>query len=288
MPENDFPEQKTSESNSLPFEKDPQIALNLQHIEINGISGPLVIFFGPRNIGKTVTLLRLCTHIAHYDIRPDETFRTDDQYQDTIKTFEEVRRNLKFAPSATGNINFLLLNVTHMGSRFCQILEAPGEHFFDEENPGKDYPVYLNKIINSDYRKVYVIFFSLDMFKKDQDKFNYTSKIGRLLRERVNSKRDRVVIVCNKADLQPFMNAGKPVEREFRDALYKQDTFRLLYDTLEKGGFGHIPFVPFSAGSFIDDGEGKFAFALSDKQYPARLWQEIHNSIEGKAWWKIW
>ncbi len=140
----------------------PENQTNLQHIRVNNISGPLVVFFGPRNIGKTVTLLRLCTYISKYEIRPDESFRTDKaEYKRTIDVFNTVRQNTDFAPSATGTIDFLLLNVTYNGNKFCQILEAPGEHFFDVKKPSVEYPSYLNQILNSDYKKAFVFFFEL-------------------------------------------------------------------------------------------------------------------------------
>src|SRR5690349_5782717 len=60
--------------------------LNVQRIDTLRITGPLVIFFGPREIGKTVTLLRLCTYLrSKYEIRADQNFRTDDGYPETTR-----------------------------------------------------------------------------------------------------------------------------------------------------------------------------------------------------------
>jgi len=268
----------------------PENQINLEHIQVNNISGPLVVLFGPRNVGKTVTLLRLSTYINKYDISLDENFRTDKaEYKKTVDAFKRIRQNLQFAPAATGNIDFLLLNVTYQGNRFCQILEAPGEHYFNAENPNKEYPTYLNQILNADYPKVFIFFFELNMFKSDQDRKNYADKIADLVKNRVSAKRNRVIIVCNKCDLQPFLRDGRPVESEYRNALYTHDSFNKLSDVLNKSGFGKIPFVPFSAGTFNDDGTGKLAFALSPEHFPQRLWREIEYCIHGsKPWWKFW
>jgi hypothetical protein len=262
---------------------------NLQHIRINDISGPLVVLFGPRDIGKTVTLIRLCNYISRYEIKPNINFRTDRaEYKRTVDTFEAIRKDVHFAPGATGTINFLLLDVTYQGNNFCQILEAPGEHFFEAQNPNKDYPAYFHQILNSKYRKVFLFFFELNMFDSDQDRQNYANKLALLTREKIDSRRDRVIIVCNKCDLQPYIRNGKPIDAEFKNALYKREAFSGLKDILSKSGFGRVPFLPFSAGAFTDDGRGRLAFAPSPEHYPQRLWNEIHECIVGTPWWKVW
>src|ERR1044072_7234773 len=70
-------------------------------ININNISGPLVVFFGPRDIGKTVALLRLCTYLNKYDITVDEGFRSDvNAYKSTVDAFNKLRSDTTFAPKA--------------------------------------------------------------------------------------------------------------------------------------------------------------------------------------------
>lgn len=263
------------------------IPINPNDIRINNIEGPLVVFFGPKSIGKTVTLLRLCNYISKYDITPEPNFRTDDQYPTIIREFEKLRRTLQFAPGATGLVNFLLLNVTYRGEKFCQILEAPGEHFFDPELPHNQYVNYFNEILNRSYRKVFVFFFSINMFRTDQDRRNYADKIARLVNERVISARDRVIIVCNKCDENPYIVNGKPVTKQFKDALYKHEAFGLLEEVLKRSGLGRISFIPFSAGTFVPTGIDQYAFSLSPDHYPEKLWREIHECVEGEPWWRF-
>jgi hypothetical protein len=266
--------------------------INVQHIQTAEITGPLVIFYGPREIGKTVTLLRLCNYIHRYDIRPDEGFRTDrESYQRTITAFETLRRDPQFAPGLTGVVDFLLLNVTYDGNNFCQILEAPGEHFYDRGRPNDVYPRYMNRILDAEYRKIFVFFFELNMFNSDTDFTNYANKIARLVNERINARRDRIILVCNKSDLHPYFVGGKPVVREYRQKLYSHSSFRQLRDVLGKSGFSRITFVPFSAGSFNDDGSGRLAFTFSPEHYPKAMWNAIHDSVSGSMWpsWlRIW
>lgn len=269
----------------------PQVPgeVNLQRIDTQRITGPLVVFFGPREIGKTVTLLRLCTYIrSSYQVSPDQGFRTDDAYPVTTSAFETLLGNMQLAPEATGNINFLLLNITHDGHRFCQFLESPGEHFFERLNPKAPYPTYLNKILAEDYMKVFVFFFELDMFKSDSDLRNYSDKIARLVSEKISSRRDHVVILCNKSDLHPHFKGGMPIKSEYKKALYDHPSFRSLKEALRHSGFRYVPFVPFSAGAFNADGTGRLAFALSPEHYPKAAWREIYESIQGRPWWKFW
>ncbi len=286
--ENDF-RTETAPELVAPISANPETQVDLQHIRINDISGPLVVLFGPRSVGKTVTLIRLCNYISRYEIRPSENFRTDkSEYRKTIDTFERLRRDTQFAPVATGTINFLLLDVTYQGNKFCQFLEAPGEHFFDAEDPTRAYPAYFNQILSSGYRKVFLFFFELNMFNSDQDRKNYADKIALLTRERISARRDRVIIVCNKSDLQPFIRNGKPIESEYKNALYQSAAFARLKDVLKTSGFKRIPFVAFSAGTFTQDAAGRLVFAASPEHYPQRLWREIHECVEGRPWWKIW
>lgn len=266
-----------------------QAEINLERINILRITGPLVVFFGPREIGKTVTLLRLCAHIrSRYDISPDPNFRTDDAYPATIDAFEAMLQSMQFAPGATGNVNFLLLNVMHNGGRFCQFLESPGEHFFDRYKPNAPYPTYMNKIFADDYQKLFVFFFEIDMFKSVEDLRNYSNKIARLVSDKISSKRDRVIILCNKSDLQRYFRDGRPIKSEFINAIYKHPSFSGLKEALKNSGFRYVPFVVFSSGAFNNDGTGQLAFAPSPEHYPQDLWGQIYESIQGGPWWKFW
>lgn len=266
-----------------------QAEINLQRIDTLRITGPLVVFFGPRAIGKTVTLLRLCTYMrSRYQISPDPNFRTDDAYPATIQAFEAMLQSMQFAPGATGNVNFLLLNVTHRGTGFCQFLESPGEHFFDRDSPNAAYPTYMNKIFADDYKKVFVFFFEINMFKSDEDLRNYSDKVARLISDKISSRRDHVIILCNKSDLHPHFIGGMPIKSEYKKAIYNHPSFRGLKEALKSSGFRTVPFVVFSSGAYNDDGTGQLAFAPSPEHYPKMLWGQIHESIQGRPWWKFW
>ncbi|MFH1196893.1 MAG: hypothetical protein V1720_14425 [bacterium] len=263
----------------------------VENIKINdeSIRGPLVIFFGPSNIGKTVSVLRLIKKIsAHYTITTNRDFRKDDKYPETIKLFEKLLTENNYAPDATGKINFILLDVTRTNDGpFCQILEAPGEHFFDSLNPTKKHPRYLVDIFNNiSYSKIYVFFFAVGMFEDQEIRKQYANNITTLISSKLDSKRDKVIILVNKCDEHPakFKN-GKPDENRFKNDIYQQNSFGAVRDILQHSGFKRIHFVPFSACEpyqFESDGEIKKVLASSADYYPEKLWYSIYDCVKGK------
>jgi len=286
----DLENQKHEERNPLRVSETQNLELpheiNDQTIQTNEIPGPLIIFFGPRAVGKTTTIVRLLDFLGKYYIEADNRFRSDSEYRNTIIAFEQMRRNITFAPHRTGRMDVLLLNVIYQGNVFCQFLEAPGEHYFDRDVPNKEYPAYLSKILDSDYRKIFIFFFEPNMFNSDHHRKNYAIKIARLVREKLSVSRDHAIIVSSKCDLEPYFKYGKPITREFRKALYNQQAFRVLADALMIGNsFGRVPFVPFCSGNYLDEGTGNIVFTPSPDHYPKKLWEEIYRGVRGK-WWR--
>jgi hypothetical protein len=292
-PQNDFPAQEKETEPTLDKTPTPMGEnQNIQKIKVNEVLGPLVVFFGPRDIGKTVTLLRLCSYLDKFQITPNKNFRQDTaEYEKTIAKFNEIRKEKIFAPDSTGGINFLLLDVVHNGTKICQILEAPGEHYFDKENPTNPYPTYLNQIFQAEYKKIYVFFFSLSDFKTDNEKEDYANKISQFVRERIRPQSDRAVVICTKCDESGYMQGAKPNIKSIRNELFKKSAMMGLNDALIAANLGYIPFVPFSAGTFNEieeNGKAKKVITFSDKQYPEELWKGIYECIEGrgKPWWE--
>ena len=261
-------------------------------IEIKNIKGPLVIFFGPSEIGKTVSLITLSRYInSHYDVNPNEDFRSDIGYTKVKENFKKMLTD-RDAPDTTGAVNFILLDVTNRskGGIFCQFLEAPGEHYFNKNSPDdKVYEPYLNQIFESNYRKIYVFFFAFDMFKDDKTNIKYVEKIVDLLQTRVKSKKDRVIILCNKVDLYPhYFRDGKPMISAIKNALYTNEANKALVNYLRNSNHRRIEFVAFSAGKFNSlDLNGKFrkVFTTSHDNYSKSFWNVVFKSIRGGFWW---
>ncbi len=262
---------------------------DVTHISVNTSQDPLVIFFGPRNIGKTVALLRLCNYLSKYTISVDSRFRSDrEEYQKTIDAFDSLRDNTKFAPAATGLVNFLMLNVNYNGVRVCQVLEAPGEHFFDlQRSKTREFQPYLNSIFANERRKVFIFCFSLGMFEADSEMERYNHHIAEVIKNKMSPKRDSIIFLCTKVNKPGgYIRDGKPIDSSFRKELYSQPGFNLITETIKKSHYRKVPLVLFSSGDFTEDASGQKVFVMSPDFYPENLWARINESLSGgKSLW---
>ncbi|MDO3651414.1 hypothetical protein, partial [Nocardia mangyaensis] len=133
--------------------------------------------------------------------------------------FDKKINTPNVAPVGTGTIDFLLMDISHKGKSFCQILEAPGEHFFKfKDDPTEENPVYINEILSASYRKVFLFFFEIGMFDSDQARNAYIKKIERVVGQ-VSAKKNRVIIVCNKCDQQNHFKNGRPILKQYKKTL---------------------------------------------------------------------
>ena len=65
----------------------------------------------------------------------------------------------RYAAEKTDGLNFMLLYVYHNGRPILQILEAPGEHYYnpnDKNEPRGQFLPYIQNIINSKNRKIWI------------------------------------------------------------------------------------------------------------------------------------
>lgn len=265
----------------VPEKKAGKYATNendIENIQISAVKGPVIVFFGPREIGKTVTLMRLSQYVSiDFDIEPNPFFRKDSNYKQAVAQFKEVKNSGIFAPDANGNINYMLLDVKNRnrGNVIAQLLEAPGEHYFDPEETQKQFPGYLNKIFNDNYKKIYVFFFELGMLKPE-DRGHYSAKINTMLK-RMRAD-DRAIVVLNKADMQEFRDRkGKINVKEYKKTL--ANDFGPILQELDRR---KAAFVPFSAGIFGIDGQGRKTYTPSPDEYPRMLWNTIFKKLRGR------
>lgn len=255
-------------------------------IETNHIDSPLVIFYGPREIGKTVALLRLSKYIGRkYMVDLDEGYRNDMAYEKIVIQFKSIMNNFQFAPEATGAINFLVLNVVEKnGSPFCKILEAPGEHYFDPLNPEKQYPPYLLRIFYSNVRKIFVFFFTIEMFNDDRLYSAYSKRIEDLVKKQIDPKKDRIIILCNKVDMTQHIINGRPKKYHLKNMIYHHPENKGLIEAIKTSRQKSVYFIPFSSGVFVEadvNGQQKKVFVHSNDRYPKKLWDAIFKCVRG-------
>lgn len=272
--------------NKLGKEESPseQEDYSVAEINLGNIKGPVVVFFGPVSSGKTVTLVRLAKYLKlkSKKVKINEGFREDPGYDKVKEAFDYTLSNTNYAPSRTQNINFLLLDVYDKGSRYCQFLEAPGEHYFSQDK--SDYEPYFYEILNSSYKKIFVFFFEKNMFKSRGSREEYSNKIAELIDGNLNHKEDKVIILFNKIDdYQEIFTGGRANEKTLKEWVYNENEYTALKECIKSSKLKNVLFVPFSSGKFTNASKGRKRWILSRDEYPERLWKALKYHID-KRW----
>lgn len=273
---------------SVVSENDGNSEPNEIEIEIANIKIPLIILFGPPSCGKTMTLIRLTRFLKDngYTVEPDKKFRDSDDttFQRLCNSFNDMI-NQQEAAKSTGSIDFILIGVSKNGKPLCQILEAPGEGFFNPEKPQKGFPSYVNKIINSPNRKIWCILVEPN-WRDVVVRSKYVERV-RLLKSRMRPT-DKTIFVFNKIDTTPFVISPGRVNIQYA---------RREVEDLYKGIFSpfknenpitrffvkwRCDFVPFQTGDYTDSSDDStYYYQEGPREYPAKLWNAILKHIRG-------
>ncbi|MDH6303905.1 hypothetical protein M2459_000237 [Parabacteroides sp. PF5-5] len=250
---------------------------------------PVIILFGAGSSGKTMTLIRLTRWLRKngYKVEPDRSFRPSNSghYKEMCDTFDEAV-NSDYSAGATSILNFMLIKVMNKyGEPICQILEAPGEHYFSRQFPNEPFPRYINTICTIDNPKTWM-FIVESNWEDLQDRLNYANKIIKM-QSQIEPK-DRVIFTCHKADMHPALfDAGRPnkeqffknIKNQYQGIFSKYMNQNPITKLWRKYNFD---FVIFSAGLFNDtaDGSGQ-SYTPSNDRYPAELWKAIIKTVKG-------
>jgi hypothetical protein len=250
---------------------------------------PVIILFGSGASGKTMTLIRLTKYLIAkgYKILPDKTFcdARDTHYKHMCDDFLNIVNSTK-APGRNQVIDFMLVKVMDKyGRPICQLLEAPGEHYFDPKQPNKQFPTYINAISQAQNRRTWVFIVEKDWLNKT-DRDNFAQKIMQLQEQHVKEI-DKVIFTCHKADLHgAYTMGGKYNVRLFFNDIknqYQGIFSRYLNRNPITRFFSkyNFDFVVFSSGLFTPDGEGGQNYVTSNENNPARLWKAILKCVKG-------
>ncbi len=301
--ETNYPEEDIDEYNTQ------DIANSIEETEESGISAtafnnpndvevtisdkktPIVVLFGPPACGKTMTLVRLSRYLnclpGDYKVKPVRSFRPDydKNYKDMCDDFSQ-KLNASIAAEANSRMNFMLVSVSrNAGEQICQILEGPGELYFDPNNPDSrvDATVYFNKITSSPNRKVYVIILEPN-WRNETDRRNYVERIRHLKKHM--SPRDRVILLGNKVDKADEFIQGNGFVNKNRFRQYISDQYvgllGIFKETRPIISFFKpydCEFVPFKSGTFCEDGSNKMRFTEDSDKYPENLWKTILKRV---------
>lgn len=259
---------------------------NRIQITITDKKSPIIILFGPPACGKTMTLIRLTRYLkgSGYAINPIRTFRPayDNHYKKLCDSFNSMV-NQSDAASSTNSISFMLVEVLKNGKRLCQILEAPGEYYFNPYDPSTPFPAYVNNIINSNNRKFWCIMVEPD-WQDPSDRNAYVSRIH-FVKRKMRSW-DKTIFVFNKIDRTQFVIAPGKVnisqaKKEVSD-LYPGifAPFKNEHPITRFFVEWNCDFLPFQTGDFTESTKG-LTYQEGPDEYPAKLWNTILKHIKG-------
>ena len=269
--------------------------INEIKITVSDQRTPVIILFGARNSGKTMTLIRLTRYLKanEYKVLPVETFREGDKYKKLCKEYSSIC-NRDLAADSTSIFNFMLLNVIDkFGHSVCQLLEAPGEHYFDPDHPDRDYLRYLHQITSLPNKRVWMIIVELGWGGGKQElRNNYKDRVIAIPSVDKNVAKDKFIFMCNKIDMHPELIPGGNInEKEVFEKILGEypgifAPFKNKIPILNWFKKYNFQFVPFSAGTFppIETGanKGKRTYVQGSDEYPIMLWNAILKAIGKK------
>lgn len=259
---------------------------NSIRVTISDPKAPLVILFGPPACGKTMTLVRMTRFLKSegYTVSPIRTFRptSDTNYAEICEKFDETM-NSNNAAASTNRISFMLVEVLKNGHRLCQILEAPGEYYFNPKKPNDSFPNYVNTIIASSNRKVWTIMIEPD-WMDSTDRMNYVTRITRL-KQSMRSK-DSVIFVLNKIDLTGYVRSVGEINKSAAINEVKNLYPNIFVPFMNQNPITKLikeyncEFVPFQTGYYTSALNG-FTYQEGPREYCVKLWNAIMNNIRG-------
>ena len=249
---------------------------------------PIVMLFGPRSSGKSMTLVRLSRYLRDcgYTVKVDKTFKSDDLYRERCEKFMKDL-DTKDALSGTAYTDFLLVKIIKAGKTICQFLEAPGEHYFDPSDVSvNNFPTYMTKIIkNCKNRKIWAFIAEAEWEVNSNTKRAYVNRI-RNCTDQLIERTDRFIIVCNKIDRKDEVFSKGQLRVKAAENYMKEeyeglaDLFRNENPITSLWRKYNYKFVPFCTGHYTKE-KGTLRYTESKELYPRMLWNKIMECLKG-------
>jgi hypothetical protein len=286
--------------------QEEQESINFDAVSLNffGSSEPIIVFFGPPGVGKTVAFFRLMRRLeeeAGYKFTVSNATPDEGPFLAAKEAFRSSMATMdKETPPRTSNLDFLLVNASEHGSLKWHFLEAPGEHFFGATKPTDNrFKRYLSEVFATPNKKVYIFFFEHNMFGNPADRNKYAQRVANFINTRAKLGRDQFIILFNKINDHPQLFGGGEVNRDvIKNEIWQSRDYSPLQNALRDNGdaIGYIPTIPFYSGDFYEEHD---SWTMSDEKYPNELFAAINESLHRKAkkpktpgvkkrGWKLW
>lgn len=288
----------TVTDNSDNHEDNPDInegttfAIDEDDIKIGDKRAPIIMLFGPPTSGKSMTLVRLARYLRKqgYTVKADPTFKSDNTYKARCDQFH---KNLNTTEALQGNAlnEFLMGKVINHGTTVCQILEAPGEHYFNPKKPdevsARNFRPYLTEIIrNLPNRKIWVFITEAEWNVHASVKDSYVARI-RGCKHQLLKPTDRVVMLYNKVDQKEELFEDGHLHVSSAENAMKDEyeglaaVFKNTNPVTSLWRRFNYRFVPFCTGYYTKQVGGKYKYNESEEHYPRLLWAGLMECIKG-------
>ncbi len=288
----------TVTDNSDNHEDNPDInegttfAIDEDDIKIGDKRAPIIMLFGPPTSGKSMTLVRLARYLRKqgYTVKADPTFKSDKTYKARCDQFH---KNLNTTEALQGNAlnEFLMVKVINHGTTVCQILEAPGEHYFNPKKPdevsARNFRPYLTEIIrNLPNRKIWVFITEAEWNVHASVKDSYVARI-RGCKHQLLKPTDRVVMLYNKVDQKEELFEDGHLHVSSAENAMKDEyeglaaVFKNTNPVTSLWRRFNYRFVPFCTGYYTKQVGGKYKYNESEEHYPRLLWAGLMECIKG-------
>ena len=239
-----------------------------------------------------MTLVRLARYLRKqgYTVKADPTFKSDNAYKARCDQFH---KNLNTTEALQGNAlnEFLMVKVINHGTTVCQILEAPGEHYFNPKKPdevsARNFRPYLTEIIrNLPNRKIWVFITEAEWNVHASVKDSYVARI-RGCKHQLLKPTDRVVMLYNKVDQKEELFEDGHLHVSSAENAMKDEyeglaaVFKNTNPVTSLWRRFNYRFVPFCTGYYTKQVGGKYKYNESEEHYPRLLWAGLMECIKG-------
>lgn len=267
-------------------EEPARVDIDENDITIADKQSPIVMLFGPRSSGKSMTLVRMSRYLRDngYTVKVDKTFKSDPKYKEKCEKFMNDL-DTKEALSGNAYTDFLLVKVILHGTTVCQFLEAPGEHYFDPKDiSARNFPPYMTEIIRKlRNRKIWIFITEAEWDVNNSMKKAYVRRISNCMQQLVKDT-DRFVILYNKVDQKDelFENGHLHISQAERMMQEEYEGLARLFANQNPitslWRKNNYKFVPFCTGYY----ESKtLKYTESEEMYPRMLWAALMKCLKG-------